>query len=1147
MNGQPQITLRRGRQLMSLVVLAATLPVLATAAPASGDPVAPGPPFTEFTAMPPGVAVTPDRNTRVYFSGYSAGPAQQTVIQGKAPRARFWSLAVLDQADREISNLSDLDVKVRTDGTYTAVVRLDCTGVENCLSLADGPAPALPGRIYYRVYNPEGDDCGGSGLPSIEYAPAGQTPAADPLPCQTSRLGGDQADVGGDASGQEPDVPPGSTGADPQPRRYDGPAGGQFDSVTPSLPPAVADEVTSARKLADGGSTFDNAYVTATYNLNSGNVVFRAKAPTYRHQWANPLNEAGRSDATEQTRYWSLCSTHLLRTVDCLRDERVKLDANGFFTVIVAPRCPVAGYANCLRAGVTSRAGNAAVGTLFYRNLLAGQDFANEAGPKICPPGRESEFCGDYAVTAKYVPRPTPAPTGPATGGDPTASRPPGIDGKTDDWSSFSTWIGGQSFYHDGEFVYQDYVYDDEGAKGIPTTDEVNGSKQFGALSQPSGTFRYPTTPARYGANAADILQLRFRRESDDLRILVRLNTLLDPDTTAVTLVLASPDAASRRPWPFAAGVSTPGDTALTLWGDDGAVTDQISGLTRPLADFGGATAVSTQDNTIEASIPLAALPRGSHVRVYAASGLWDSAARTYMAVGGGHRSVTQPGGAVPGQPRLWNVAFRPDEVGAFPSHPENWFEDDQALALTSGDITKFSGILDLEKLSDGTNEVPEVPRGRMVEVIDHSSVTVGNGEGIDEAGVAGRGAGQLQSTSYHYLGAYQPYALYVPRSLKVGAPLALVLHGGSANHTSVVNQAGAQRDLAEHSGRILVSPLGRGPAGQFTDPAEVDTLEALDDARRRFDVDPDRIYASGYSMGGYGTYRMVVRHPDLFAAGVIWDGNTGATGQANGYPAEMLENTRDTPLFLIHSAEDELVPYTQVMPVGQRLDALGYEYRFDTQLVGEHVTEAAVDSWQREDAWMSAHVRNNAPRHVTWKHAIGWDTPAVSPKLVTRGAYWITDSEPRVPGSDDASKLTSYATVDATSSALAGSDAGTTAYVDKGTSPDPYVSQGRTPATTNAPSTNELRATLTNVASVTFDLARAGLSAGEPLDLTIQSDGPATLDLSGDVPEGASLINRSADGPAASVTVNAGGAIVDLPGAGSYELSLLPPAAGSG
>ena len=40
-------------------------------------------------------------------------------------------------------------------------------------------------------------------------------------------------------------------------------------------------------------------------------------------------------------------------------------------------------------------------------------------------------------------------------------------------------------------------------------------------------------------------------------------------------------------------------------------------------------------------------------------------------------------------------------------------------------------------------------------------------------------------------------------------------------------------------------------------------------DFENRFSVDTDRVYIAGQSMGGYGTWDMIMRNPDMFAAAV--------------------------------------------------------------------------------------------------------------------------------------------------------------------------------------------------------------------------------------------------------------------------------------
>lgn len=371
--------------------------------------------WSDFKALP-GLATTPDWNTAIYQSYYSAGPAHETVIRGRAPSARYWSFAVLDPANREISNLSDFEIETDALGRYEVRVRLDCTGVDDCLETLGDSYAGVSGRILYRMYVPDGDVTGGVGLPQVEYRPIGapapdvQLPSSGESWFELNRAlvaplepGGAGHDAQAGPTGLEQPVPEGKTGPEPQARRFDGLGGAQVEALERAgVPAEVIALIQQARGTGGFGATQDNAYVTMDFTTQQGNLVVRAKAPTYRAQHEDARNSAGRSDGSEQVRYWSVCATAALRTMDCLRDEQVALSGEDYFTIVVAPSCPVAGYVNCLRAGPIAYLRN---GNVVYRNQLAREGFANERGPAECP-SEESQFCGEYALTGRYVTRP---------------------------------------------------------------------------------------------------------------------------------------------------------------------------------------------------------------------------------------------------------------------------------------------------------------------------------------------------------------------------------------------------------------------------------------------------------------------------------------------------------------------------------------------------------------------------------------------------------------------------------------------------------------------------------------------------------------------------------------------------------------------
>ena len=76
--------------------------------------------------------------------------------------------------------------------------------------------------------------------------------------------------------------------------------------------------------------------------------------------------------------------------------------------------------------------------------------------------------------------------------------------------------------------------------------------------------------------------------------------------------------------------------------------------------------------------------------------------------------------------------------------------------------------------------------------------------------------------------------------------------------------------------------------------------MELLDELKEKYSVDTDRIYAAGISMGGFGTWDIMMRHNDVFAAAIAVCGG--------GDPSQA-ENLVDVPLFVFHGDKDDAVP----------------------------------------------------------------------------------------------------------------------------------------------------------------------------------------------------------------------------------------------
>jgi len=170
--------------------------------------------------------------------------------------------------------------------------------------------------------------------------------------------------------------------------------------------------------------------------------------------------------------------------------------------------------------------------------------------------------------------------------------------------------------------------------------------------------------------------------------------------------------------------------------------------------------------------------------------------------------------------------------------------------------------------------------------------------------------------------GGAMPYLLYLPESYKKDGdkvPVMLFLHGRgeSRGPLSVVAKWGPPRRLAsgEHMKYLVVSP--QCPAKSFWSKADQQKrlLELLAHINKTYNVDQDRIYLTGLSMGGYGSWRLAADHPQMFAAVAPI---CGAGDPKDGKKLSKL------PIWAWHGTEDRAVPHKRSVEMVEAIKAAG-------------------------------------------------------------------------------------------------------------------------------------------------------------------------------------------------------------------------------
>jgi predicted peptidase len=165
-------------------------------------------------------------------------------------------------------------------------------------------------------------------------------------------------------------------------------------------------------------------------------------------------------------------------------------------------------------------------------------------------------------------------------------------------------------------------------------------------------------------------------------------------------------------------------------------------------------------------------------------------------------------------------------------------------------------------------------------------------------------------------------YWLFLPSDYKPNMPkkypLLLFLHGSGerGNDIEKVKIHGPPKLLADPEKAkdwqfITVSP--QCPDGYSWSPKQLKIL--LDQLEKQYKVDKNRIYVTGLSMGGFGTWGLLYNYPNYFAAGVPICG---------GFDPAEAKRYINTPLWVFHGAKDGTVRVTMSTDMVDAIQAAG-------------------------------------------------------------------------------------------------------------------------------------------------------------------------------------------------------------------------------
>jgi hypothetical protein len=233
-------------------------------------------------------------------------------------------------------------------------------------------------------------------------------------------------------------------------------------------------------------------------------------------------------------------------------------------------------------------------------------------------------------------------------------------------------------------------------------------------------------------------------------------------------------------------------------------------------------------------------------------------------------------------------------------------------------------------------------------EIISRPNASIDRIAGLIESAQTFESAkvGHQPSQSVLVRGSEMSYGLFVPTSYEPSQafPFVVCLHGAGFTGDSYLER------WAERLGEayILACPTISMGAWWSRQGEEL-VLATIQAVQSRYHIDPDRIYLTGMSNGGIGAWIIGMHYAPRFAA---------VAPMASGIDDVLfpfLENLRQTPLYVIHGAKDQIMPVWLSRNITHELAQLGIAY-----IYREH-------EWEHPHAGGHFFPRQELPALVEW------------------------------------------------------------------------------------------------------------------------------------------------------------------------------------
>ena len=236
-------------------------------------------------------------------------------------------------------------------------------------------------------------------------------------------------------------------------------------------------------------------------------------------------------------------------------------------------------------------------------------------------------------------------------------------------------------------------------------------------------------------------------------------------------------------------------------------------------------------------------------------------------------------------------------------------------------------------------------------------------------------------------------YAVTIPPGYDPGRryQVRFQLHGGVGGRSDNKPRGSGQIGALAGAEQFYVIPYAWNDQPWWSDDQVMNLHAIVDDLKRRYNIDENRVVVAGVSDGGTGAYYVAMRDTTPYASflplnGYIMVLANGEIDDGRNFP----NNIRNKPLFVVNGGKDRLYPLKIVAPYVRHLMRNGVEIENHPQPDGEHNTNWWPEIKQPFEEFVANHTRDPHPAKLTWEAA---DT-------ANNRAHWLViDTFGSVPG----------------------------------------------------------------------------------------------------------------------------------------------------